>query len=189
MIATAGTHSCYRTRQEAKLAWTINAAAARPGEVWTYRYTTAGTLTAVPFTTYTAGPVRIPGEEIPFPALRDKCLGEVGLDGPAAWLQHARRHSLHRGDQAPVIPFPGRTGLTLTDPGAAMTALLEAPRWQHVLVEHHRAHPAYAGLRFVEAGHAGAVKDFGDGQGPGRYVGPTWVRLVDVTAIVVGVTR
>lgn len=189
MSATTTTDPTCRTRREAVRAWTTNAAAAMAGQVWTFRYTTARAVSGGPFTSYTAGPVRILGEECPVPGFRgQRCLGEADLDRLTPGWLCARRYSLHRGDQAPVIPFPGRSGVTLLGPDA-IAGLLQVRRGRPVLVEHRADHPVYLGLRFVESGRAGQVEDFDDGQGPGRYVGDTWVRLADVTAIVLGVTR
>jgi hypothetical protein len=187
MSAATSTDLVYR--RSAVRAWTANAAAALPGQVWTYRYSTARAVSGGPFTSWTAGPVRILGAECPVPEYRGmRCLGEVDLDGlRPGWLA-ARRYSLTRGDQAPVIPFPGRGEVSLLGPDA-VTGLLQVRRGRPVLIEHRADHPVSLGLRFVESGRAGAVEDFDDGQGPGRYIGDTWVRLADVTAIVVGVTR
>ena len=81
MSAVLSTDPLYRTRWAAMTAWTTNAEAARPGQVWTYRYSTAHAVTGGPFTSYTAGPVRILGEECPVPAYRGmRCLGEADLD-------------------------------------------------------------------------------------------------------------
>jgi hypothetical protein len=186
-----GGRSFYRSRRVAVAAWNANAAAARPGQVWTYRYCTRWAVAGGSFTSYVAGPVRILGAECPVPAFRgQKTLGEVdlGLALPEGllgrWLTtDVRRYSLQRGDFAPVIPDGHRPPWQWLRP--TPTALFGLTLGQRVMVEHRSAHPVYAGLRFVEIGRVGYVEDFHDEQGPGRYIGDTWVRMSDVTGAVI----
>lgn len=160
--------------------WNTSAAKARPGEVWTASYTTRRAVDGGRFESHTAGPVRISGDESAIGEYSGmKCLGQYNLDLPGfrrGPLSLTGRDRFKVGDVAPSVK-PG-TG----------EDLLAVPFGQMVTVEHRSEHPAYAGVRFVEVGRAGEVED-DDGeiveysQGPGRYVGDTWVRLCEVTGV------
>jgi hypothetical protein len=165
-----------RKRRQTAADWNAKAAAAQPGQVWTASYITDSTVYGGHGETHTTGPVRILHAECPVEGFRGrKVLGEHDLDqtlsGRLLTLLAATGHKLSEGDTAPQVA-----------PGSGPD-LLAIPRGQQVTVEHRSEHPVYAGLRFVEIGRAGRVKDFGDDEGPGRYIGDTWVRLSEVTGV------
>lgn len=166
-----------RKRRAAAADWNAKATQAQPGEVWTSTYYARRAVFGGPFVSFIAGPVRILGEECPVEAFRgQKTLGESELDTPMgsrllALIHPTTNYRLERGDTAPAVA----DGL-----GVQLRAI---PDGEMVTVEHRSQHPVYAGLRFVEIGRAGDVEDFNDGEGPGRYVGDTWVRLSEVTGV------
>lgn len=169
-----------RARRRAAANWNASATEAQPGKIWTASYRAKRAVFGGHYESWTAGPVRILGTECPVEAFRgEKTLGEHTLSGrplPLGWLTYpATNYRLTRGDVAPTV----RSG--------ADADLLAVPPGRMVTVEHRSDHPVYAGLRFVEIGRAGRVTDFGYDEGhedgPGRYVGDTWVRLSEVTGV------
>jgi hypothetical protein len=161
-------------------------AAAQPGEVWTTIY--AGPdFQGNYFESYTAGTVRVLGDECPVVEYRGrKTLGESDLDPEAWWpwswigrlflireAMGGRNRTLEPGDTAPDM-----TGSTGT---GDLLAALPVGAW--VTVEYRGEHPVYAGLRNVVVGftydHDGYVRGV-----PGRDVGGDWVPFAQVTAVI-----
>lgn len=173
-----------RARRAAAADWNAKAAEAQPGEVWTSSYHTRRAVQGGRFASYTAGPVRIIGDECPVKEFRgQKRLGESGLDTPMgsrllALIHPTTNYRLDRGDVAPILD-PLRCWL----PEERAAFFSGGRDGVMVTVEHRYDHPVCAGLRSVEIGCAGDIEDFNDGAGLGRYVGDTWVRLADVTGV------
>lgn len=161
-------------------AFNVNAAEARPGEVWTARYTGSDPVHGEHFESYTAGTVRILGDECPVVEYRgQKTLGEWTLDAPrgAWWLASyldafTNDRRLDRGDTAPDMTGSAGTGDLL--------ASLPDRAW--VTVEWRERHPVYAGLRNVTVGYTYA-HDERDGE-VGRDVGGDWIAFTNVTAVI-----
>lgn len=160
-----------------------NSSAAQPGEVWTTSY--AGPdFAGHYFEAYTAGEVRILGDECPVLEFRGrKALGEADLDMPGGWLTRAYlfwsalsgdRRKLDRGDTAPEM-------LNGTTYRADYLASLPNGAW--VTVEYRNPHPVYAGLRNVVTG---TTYDHDErGRETGRDVGGDWVPFEQVAGVVV----
>lgn len=157
-------------------------AAAQPGEIWTVSYAGAD-FQGNYFEAYTAGEVRILGEECPVVEYRGRrCLGETDLDmnwglfGRLLVLGEAitgSRRRLERGDTAPEV----LNGTTYR--GDYLAAL---PNGAWVTVEYSNPHPVYAGQRNVVAGTT-YDHDERDGE-TGRDVGGDWVPFEQVTAVI-----
>jgi hypothetical protein len=161
-------------------------AAAQPGEVWTTGYA-GDDFCGNYFEAYTAGEVRILGEECPVEEYRGrKTLGEADLDPETCWpwswvgrlfliseAVRGRRRTLERGDTAPEM----LNGTTYR--GDYLAAL---PNGAWVTVEYRNPHPVYAGQRNVVIG---TTYDHDERGGDvGRDIGGDWVAFDKVTAVI-----
>jgi hypothetical protein len=162
-------------------------AAAQPGEVWTTGYA-GDDFRDNYFEAYTAGRVRILGEECPVLEYRGrKTLGEADLDPetqfPWSWLGRLLltidalkgcKRTLEPGDTAPEM----LNGTTYR--GDYLAAL---PNGAWVTVEYRDPHPVYSDLRNVVTGTTYDHDVRGDETG--RDVGGDWVPFDQVTGVVV----
>lgn len=164
------------------------AAEAQPGEVWTAHYTGTDPVHGEPFESYTAGTVRILGEECPVVEYRGrKTLGECTLTPPLPRLLQfldALRctRAFDRGDTAPdMAAANGATDQYLArDHAGDFLAALPNRAW--VTVEWREPHPVYADQRNVTVGYAYDHDERGGEVG--RDVGGDWIDFDKVTVVI-----
>jgi hypothetical protein len=158
-----------RKRRQAAADWNRKAASARIGEVWTSGYITRQAVMGGQYQSYEVAAVDRPANGA---NTQDRFVGEMNLDRrlTPGWFSiypsPFAGFVLEKGDVAPTV--------------AAGTAadLLAVAAGQMVTVEHRAGN-----VRSVDIGQAWDVTDFCDGEGPGRYVGDTWVCLSEVTGV------
>lgn len=181
-----------RIREALRRATDFNAkaAAAQPGELWTARYVGADPVHGEHFESYTAGTVRVLGDECPVVEYRgQKMLGEWRLDSQGRlWRTFCRLDALlnsrrlDRGDTAPdMAAANGATDEYLARDHAG-DFLAELPNRAWVTVEWREPHPVYAGQRNVTVGYA-YDRDERGGE-TGRDVGGDWIAFDKVTAVI-----